>query len=855
MLRKRIILLVILIMNSWNVIYAQSNPIIVQGNNFADKQAWLQAFTQSNGNYIIEVRADESISSQRFEYGGRDNIIITIKSIGANRTISYSSYGGNLFYIPSGVTLVLDGNITLRGGGVYVGNGGVLRMNNGSTITGGKPGVCVYGTFEMNGGNISGNDNAIFDSSSGMYYKNRQGAGVAVYGGNFTMSGGTISGNDGSGVSLGGDEKVMGFSNQSVGTFSMVGGTISGNKNGGVQVNSYNYIGAAMKGRFIMNGGTISGNDVGGVIVKNDEFHGNANFNMNNGTISNNKGSGVSVDGAFIMSGGTISGNATDNGGGVYVGGTFTMNDGIISGNTAKISGGGVFIAGTFVMRGGSISGNTANAYGGGVFVGNNNFSKTGGIITGYTNDQKNGNVVRDSSRNVLNFRGHAVYAGSSSSVIKIQETSIGSFDDLSYNGNSNPVVFTGNWTNNAANNNTAGNNNARQQLRVFSFNDELANMVKNYYRGTHPNVEVDYLQTPSDQFQGKLDPALQSGQGVPDIIALESAFVRKYVESGLLLDITDIYEANKGKLLAYPVEVGTYKGKVYAMSWQACPGAMFYRRSLAKKYLGTDDPKIVQSYFNNFNNFLVMAQFLNQKSNGSCVVVSSLGDLRNSFLSARKDSWIMNGKLVIDPAMEQYMDICKILHDNQWEGCVGQWSDGWFAGMKGELRDEYNRRIEVFSYFLPTWGLHYVLKTNVPETSGDWAMIQGPSSYRWGGTWVGAYKGTTNVAAVKEFIRYITTDDVFLEAWAKDTGDMVSNTNVINKIKGTYSEPFLGGQNHYAEFAEMAKSVNGRLLQVSDEVIEAMFDEELYNFVNGEKTKAQALADFKAQAEAWFTQ
>jgi len=399
-------------------------------------------------------------------------------------------------------------------------------------------------------------------------------------------------------------------------------------------------------------------------------------------------------------------------------------------------------------------------------------------------------------------------------------------------------------------------------KLVIWSFTDELAKMTNGdpnspgftaYFTKTHPGVKVEYSQTPSDQFQAKIDPVLASGQGAPDIIALESAFVRKYVESGLLLDITDIYEGAKSKLLAYPVEVGSFEGKVYGMSWQACPGALFYRRSLAKKYLGTDDPKVVQTYFNSFQKFLDTAKLLKDKSNGACVVVSSLGDLRNSFLSARTQSWIVNGKLVIDPAMEQYMDICKTLHDNKWEGRVGQWSEGWFAGMRSELKDENGKAVEVFSYFLPTWGLHYVLKTNAPGTSGDWAMVAGPSSYRWGGTWVGAYKGTKNVDTVKEFIKYVTTDDGFLEAWAKDTGDVVSNLNVINKIKDTYTEPYLGGQNHYAEFADMAKNVNGRLLQGSDEAIEAMFDEATSAFVNGEKTKAQALADFRKQAEAQF--
>jgi len=393
-------------------------------------------------------------------------------------------------------------------------------------------------------------------------------------------------------------------------------------------------------------------------------------------------------------------------------------------------------------------------------------------------------------------------------------------------------------------------------KLVIWSFTDELSDMTNDPTYGfkvTHPGIQVEYFQFPYDEFQDKLDPVLASGRGTPDIITLESSYVRKYVESGLLLDITDIYENNKSKLIAYPADVGAYKDKVYALSWQACPGAMYYRRSLAKKYLGTDDPKVIQTYFTDFNKFLETAQLLKQKSNGSCVVVSSLGDLRIPFLSARKDPWIVNGKLVIDPVMEKYMDICKTLHDKRWEGRVSIWSEGWFEGMKGGFKDELGKAVEVFSYFLPTWGLHYVLKTNAPNTSGDWAMIQGPSSYTWGGTWVGAYKGTKNVSAVKEFIRYITANDTFLEAWAKDTGDMISNINVINKIKDNYKEPYLGGQNHYAVFSEIAKNVNGKLFQATDEDIEGLFDEAVSDFINGEKSKAKALADFRKQVEAQF--
>jgi len=390
----------------------------------------------------------------------------------------------------------------------------------------------------------------------------------------------------------------------------------------------------------------------------------------------------------------------------------------------------------------------------------------------------------------------------------------------------------------------------AGDRLTVWSFTDEVEGLINNYFRRDNSAIQIDYVYTPTDQFESRLDPVLAAGRVVPDVFALETAFVRKYVEGGQLLDITDIYMANRDKLLAYPVEIGTYNGRVYAMSWQACPGAMFYRRSLARKYFGTDDPAVVQTYFTDLNKFMETAEFLKQRSNGQCVAVSSRDDLYNVFLGARQNPWIVNGRLEIDPAMERYMEMSKIIHDNRYDARVGQWSAGWFEGTRDELFDANRRRYEVFSYFLPTWGLHYVLKTNAPNTSGDWAMIPGPASWRWGGTWLAAYKNTQNPAAARELISYITTNDSFLRRYALDSGDMVSNINVLNSIKDSFTEPFLGGQNHYAAFAEIARNVNGRLVQSTDQAIESLFADQVTAYVYGQKTKAQALADFRSQVQ-----
>lgn len=386
------------------------------------------------------------------------------------------------------------------------------------------------------------------------------------------------------------------------------------------------------------------------------------------------------------------------------------------------------------------------------------------------------------------------------------------------------------------------------ESLSVWSFTDEILTMIENYYKPSHPNVRIDYSLTPTDKFPDKLDDALLFSPNDPEIFALENAFVTKYVEHGedFLLDLTDIYNENKDKIVPYIAEIGSHNGKVYALSWQTTPGAMFYRRSLAKKFLGTDDPVEVQKYFNNWESFLKTAREIKNKSFGRCKIVSSGVDLYNPLLCSRTQPWIVNGKITIDPAMEKYMDLCKILNDEDLDAKYTQWTEGWFAGMKDELKNEDGKSIRVFCYFMPTWGLYYTIKPNAGDTDGDWAMIQGPAQYYWSGTWIAANKNARNPALAKDFIKYVCINADFQKKWAKDTRDMVSNLDAINKIKDTYSDSFLGGQNYYAEFAKSLRNIHDKNRQSTDQMIEGDFGEAVWSYVNGRLTKGQALMEFK---------
>jgi len=425
------------------------------------------------------------------------------------------------------------------------------------------------------------------------------------------------------------------------------------------------------------------------------------------------------------------------------------------------------------------------------------------------------------------------------------------------------------NDNNNAANNNddTGGELDMEEQvtLNVWSFTNEIMTMAI-AFEERYPNVDVVYTMIPmtDGEYQTKLKASIGTDD-VPDVVALEAAFVKEWVEADFLANLNDLLPYAE-ELETYPavIEVGTHDGVTKGFSYQATPGAFFYRRSIATECLGTDDPAAVQAMVADLDVFVETAETIKQCSDGNYYMVGTSGAMFNPFLANRSQPWIVDDTLVIDPMVEEFVDFAKLFRDEGYESQAEQWSEGWFAGMSDTLVDAEGTPKRIFSYFLPTWGLPYVLIPNSGDTGGDWAMIQGPLPYQWGGTWVGAMADSPNLDWAKEFIKFVALDEQNLTNWATGVytneylaaidpnvpedqaqapGDFVSSQVVVEKITDTFNGSalydWLGGQNNYEMFGQAAPNVNGALLTGSDDAIQRALQSQLEQYLLGEISKA----------------
>ncbi|QTC41417.1 ABC transporter substrate-binding protein [Bacillus sp. V3] len=389
--------------------------------------------------------------------------------------------------------------------------------------------------------------------------------------------------------------------------------------------------------------------------------------------------------------------------------------------------------------------------------------------------------------------------------------------------------------------------------LKIWSFTDELKKPITKFEEKN--GVKVELTIVPIADYPTKLKPVLESGVGAPDVFTGEIAFLKQWVDAGYWENLSeDPYnvEEIKDKYVPYVFDLGKDKdGNVRALSWQTTPGGIFYRRSIAKEVLGTDDPTEVGNMMASMDGVFEVAEKMKEKGYS---MFPDEGAMRWFSQGDNPQPWVNDkGELQLTDQKKEFMDHAKTLRENSYTALAAEWSPSWFEGMDKPIKvkqDGKEKETQVFSYVLPTWGLHSVLKTNVKETNGDWAVTSGPSPYFWGGTWLGVYNKSENKELAYDFVKMMTQDDEFLTEWAKETGDVLAYNPVTNAIKDDFSSEFLGGQNNYQFFLEQAKEIEPGIVTKYDQQLDTFYGNAVQQYVDGKKSKEDAIKEFYQKAQ-----
>ena len=393
--------------------------------------------------------------------------------------------------------------------------------------------------------------------------------------------------------------------------------------------------------------------------------------------------------------------------------------------------------------------------------------------------------------------------------------------------------------------------------LNVWTWNTEFWGFLGKYYADEvvdeytlkKGDVTIKRTTYPSDggAYQDALDAALlNQANAAPDdkvdIFLAEADYIIKYTNSDATMDVKSIGVTDFSNTYKYTVEAASdANGVVKGVSFQCCPAAVIYRRSIAKDVLGTDDPAEVQAAIDTWEKFDAVAAQAKEK--GYYMIPTTNATYR-VYSNNTTSPWVVDGKLNIDANIEAWM--------NQSDEYVKNGYTAYTSNIWGEeATSEMFASGKSMCFFGPAWYFNFSMgNAQDPDKGcfGDWAICQGPQAWFWGGTWMLAATGTDNPTMVADIMNtFINNEEVCSKLVSEDA--QFSNNQAVNAkfaADASYGNAFLGGQNDTAVFVELAKNIKFQNITQYDQLCNEGLQTQFEQYLTGQVDRDTAIANFK---------
>ena len=408
------------------------------------------------------------------------------------------------------------------------------------------------------------------------------------------------------------------------------------------------------------------------------------------------------------------------------------------------------------------------------------------------------------------------------------------------------------------------------QKLVVWTLSQDLVDFGERYQEKTGVEVETVIIQ-PAD-YPTKVQTAFQGGEKEPDIVVGEPQMLEDFYDMGLFANLDEFGAKDyEGQIVDYVWEVGQdADGVQRAISYQITPAGIYYRRDIAQKVFGTDDPDEIGKHFATYDAILEAAKTL--KAAGYRIFAS---DSEINYFSG-DSAWVVDGKLNVSERRVEYMDLVVELYKQDLTAYASQWATPWYMAMAGEVpiltaetqwgTDEMNiwdaenfkeatadyETTEVFAFGLPSWGV-LTMRDNVGDTAGKWGVCAGPAYGFGGGTYIGISSNSERKDTAWDFVKFCTLDEETADWWIEfSQGDTVSLVSALEKHADDTNEVY-GGQKLYSFWLEQAKGIDYSLVTRYDKQIGDAWGEAISNIKSGAMTKEEAISNFYDLVESTF--
>jgi len=374
----------------------------------------------------------------------------------------------------------------------------------------------------------------------------------------------------------------------------------------------------------------------------------------------------------------------------------------------------------------------------------------------------------------------------------------------------------------------------------IYSYNDDFKVLLDTYFVPAHPGFTYDYRVIDPDQYQPALNNALSSGTDAPDIFLADADYAKKYVNTSYTLNINELGISNSelSDQFAFTYKYTmSEKGAVKGVCWQVNPCGVIYNRTLAKTYLGSDDPAVVSGYFSTWSDFKATAELVSTASGGAVKAVSGMDDIRRTYLNSRTRPWSENGVISLDSVMFAYFDYGKQLFDESLTFGTRFGSAEWTANTSNSSVLSFWGPLpllfEKMNFGYDADGV--TVSKDANPTTGGWGLCAAPSGCDWGDVYIFASKYDDNKAATAEIMRWFTMNGEFASVLAA-AGSFANNAPVMTALAAdtAYAVPYLGGQNPIPILLASLGTYDISIYSKDDQEFNSVFEQTAAAYISG---------------------
>jgi multiple sugar transport system substrate-binding protein len=382
--------------------------------------------------------------------------------------------------------------------------------------------------------------------------------------------------------------------------------------------------------------------------------------------------------------------------------------------------------------------------------------------------------------------------------------------------------------------------------VAAFPSLDSAIKAILPAWNKLHPNVTIKLQAQEYADHHNAMTTALATGQGLPDVMAVEIGYVGKFAEGKGLEDLSKApYSAAAYKKLFTPFTVAqatSSDGRFIAMPTDIGPGTFFYRKDVLDK-AGVKAEAMMKSW----EDYIAAGKTIKAKTGAYLINTAQgiYGIISRTNLKPGEGIYFDNkNNLLVGPDNARFLrafTLSKQVRDAGLDAKIGEWSNEWYDAFK---------KGTVATQFSGAWLQGALQNWMAPDTKGLWRVQNLPenSFASWGGSFYAIPSAAKNKQWAWEFIKFMTLDKGSQVTAFIDNGAFPALLTAQNDTVFNQAVPFLGGQKARLLWRDAARKTQPIDVNKYDSVADQIVNTELTNVLEQGKDIKQALADARAQ-------